>query len=745
MKRHRWKKAIEKRNLSPANNRKRVGVILFSVTIAMFLIFIVRFSYIIVFGKVAGVSLTEQTKKLYQGSSVVKAKRGSILDRNGAPIAIDATSYSLHVVLSEDFFDYTEDMQKRKLYLEAENDQATADILAKYTNIKAADFLKAVSNGRKKKRFQVEFGNAGKDISLETKNKIEKELNKASIRGVDFDEHSARIYPNGVYASHLVGYAQLADKNDESKGLEGIMGIERAYEKELSGKDGKIRYRMDANGNPMPSTIVEEKKAEEGKDLYLTLDSNLQLYLEELMTAAAANYQPEELTSMLVDAKTGDIIAASQRPTFNPETKEGLGGENAMWQNLLVETAFEPGSTIKILTVAAAIETGVFNGDATFQSGTIEIADAHVSDWKNMGTLTYRQAIPCSSNVGMVHLQEAMGERWQDYIKKFGFGESTHSKLWAEASGGMWDQSNQVSQAMSAFGQAINVTDFQMVQAFSAIANGGKMLKPQYIKKIYNPETDKTEEVKPTVVSEPIQASTATQVLDMMKDTVDQPYGTGYGIYNLPDYQVAAKTGTAEIPGENGYSHVNSNDYIFSVVQMVPADNPKYIMYTTMKRPHASSTESRPAKMIADITNPLLTRALEMDAAETSDESAKENESKFTVPNLVDQNAADAAAMAQDAQLEVITLGEGGTIIKQSAKVGETLLPQQKLLLLTDGQASMPNIKNWSKSDVLKLSDLIGMKTEIEGQGYVQEQSIPEGTAIDKNSTLTVKLGDQPS
>ena len=600
------KNFVKKKNLNPMNNRKKVGIILFATSIGLFFLFAFRLTYIVAVGKVSGVSLAEKTEALYQGSSVVKAKRGSILDRNGETIAEDATSYSIYAILSESYLGEN----KKKLYAQPKDFEAIADIVSQHTKLskeEALGFLKDNKNEDGSLKYQVEFGPKGKGITLDERQKIENELKEKNIEGLYFTGHPARIYPNGVFASHFIGYVDQANPKDESKGLIGKMGIEQAYNDVLSGTDGKIEYQKDVYGNPLPGTIASEKKAIDGEDIYTTLDVKIQSRLEELLDPVMEEYKPENMTAVLMEAKTGEIVAMTQRPSFNPETKEGLGEEDgARWSNILVEDQYEPGSTMKIFTVAAAIEEGKFNPNATFvyPAGGYPLDDKKVNDFDHgeIGTLTFRQALSHSSNVGMLTLENAMGhEKWMEYLKKFKFGESTNSGLLNESAGTL-PSDNWVDQAMSSFGQAINVTNFQMMQAYTAVANDGNMLKPQFIKKIVNNETGKEQVTETEVVGTPIQAQTARDIRTYLVDTVEVPvYGIAYDIYKVDGYHIAAKTGTAEITGENGYES-GAQDYTYSVVEMLPADNPEYIFYLTMKKPQGDYN----SKVMAKVANPLL-------------------------------------------------------------------------------------------------------------------------------------------
>lgn len=620
------KRLIDSKNLTPAGNRRNVGIILFSTSIIIFLLFAVRFIYIIGVGKVGSESLDKKRQDLYQGSSVIKAKRGTIYDRNGQPIAEDATSYSLYAELGKDYIG----LNNKKLYVQKKDHDKIAEVLHKYAGIDKELTLKQLSKEIKKNENgkyygSTEFGSKGKNLSLETKTKIEKELEEADVPGIYFTEHPDRMYPNGKFASYIVGYAQPENSDEENSKLTGEkgMGIENAYDDILKGEDGYKYFQKDSKGNELPGSVIVDKKAVDGKDIYTTLDSNLQLRMEEVMDDVFSKSEPENMTAVLMSAKTGEILAASQRPTFDPQTKKGLYKEDdqpdPVWQNMLIETPFEPGSTMKVFTVAAAIDSGNLNENETFESGKIQVYDTPISDWKpeGKGTLTYRQALAWSSNVGMVHLEQKMGTTWQEYLNKFGFGKSTESGLPLEGTGNIRDK-NPVDTAMSAFGQAIGVTNFQMMQGFTAIANKGTMLKPQYIKKITSEDGKEEKVFGPQEVGKPIKESTADKTLDFMKDTVEDPiYGTGYGTYGIDGVSVSAKTGTAQI-FENGQVLTGPNDYLYSVVQIAPTENPEYIMYVTLRKPKIIGEQSA-AELVAEVSNSMLKHAFKVDVSNSED------------------------------------------------------------------------------------------------------------------------------
>lgn len=511
---------------------------------------IFRFTQISLFKTSNGQDLTAYHETGTKRSSITEARRGSIFDQQGNPIAMDTTSYSLFAVLRSDWGDTNL----------VKDPDVTAKALAKHLGLDRDEILAQLTQNNV---YQVEFGNAGQHLSSETKKAIEAE----NLPGLVFVSETTRKYVNDVYASHLIGYATAAAKEEDqplsAQVLDGKLGLEAAYNVSLSGQD--------SNQSSSRQLI--------GKDLHLTLDSRLQNKLEELMSQYQATYQPEALQAYLVEAKTGKLVAASQRPSFNLNTREGIEAE---WKNLMVEEAYEPGSTIKILTMSVAYDRQLYKPGELYQSGSIQVYDQVVKDYNKVGwgQISFEEGLARSSNVAMVNLVNRMGD--QEWVKKlgdFGFGKGTDFGLENETTGN-FQFDNPVSRIMSGFGQGFSATPIQLLQAFSSIGNQGQMLKVQVVQGL-----DSAGEFQARVLGKPISKEAANHVLQLMVDTVEKPYGTAVSFRN-PYVKVAAKTGTAQIADPNGSGYLTgANDYYHSVVTFFPADNPKYMLYMAMKRP----------------------------------------------------------------------------------------------------------------------------------------------------------------
>ena len=585
------------KNNNIAGNRHQASRILVGLAGVLFLIFSVQFFKIMVLGNTHGVDLRAEINDKIHQKRTLAAKRGTIYDASGSPIAVDATNYSLYAVLTSEWSknadtpDYVTDVNK------------TAEALSKHISLPKEEIAKLLSQ---KDVSQVEFGTAGKNLSVQVKEKIEAE----KLPGIKFSESPARYYPNGIFASHLIGYTDTVEETVDNKTLTtlvGKTGLEGLYNDQLTGTAGEVEYSVDGNGYVITDTEKVTKQPKDGMNLTLTIDKRLQTYLESLVSQADKNYQPVQMTAMLVDPKTGNIIAATQRPTYNSTTKEGI---NVQWNNLLMEQAFEPGSTMKVLALAAAINEGVFDPNEKYKSGSVKIYTDLVRDYNKVGwgTITYLEGLAHSSNVAFVHIIQKIGvEKWKQYLEAFGFGKSTNSGFVNEVSGSN-PFNSYLQQLSTGFGQGITVTPYQMMQAFTAIANGGQMQKLRLVDHLTDPDTGKETPNPTTALGKVISPETAKKTLQFLYEATRMKNGIAYD-FNIDGEKVAAKTGTAEfINPETGKYYSNGNNYVFSVVGFAPYDDPKYILYITVKQPRVAVTGNQ---IIKEIFNPLMKRSLE--------------------------------------------------------------------------------------------------------------------------------------
>lgn len=396
----------------------------------------------------------------------------------------------------------------------------------------------------------------------------------------------------------------IGTTSDDDEIRVGVSGLEYVLNDFLKNQNGRESFQVNASGNPVPATNQMVEEGVDGNDVWTTLDAHLQLFTESVMDEVMEQTRPENLTALLMDAKTGEILTMAQRPSFHPETQEGIADEHFIWRNLFTEEMYEPGSTLKLATVAALIDEGVFDPTERYNPVSMQIEDRVINDHDSgaNGELTMRQALAWSSNTGMVRLQQRIGfDAWAQYLTDFGLGKVTGSELPGEVPG-ILPSRNRVDYAMSSYGHAIGVNQMQMMQLFSAFANGGEMIRPQLIRQV-GEET----QVFPEVVSQPISQTAADAVLEYMTDVVtDERYGTAYDVYQLTNHEISVKTGTAQIANENGQGYMTGEfDYIYSAVSIYPTDDPQFILYLTIKRP-----EEYDRHTLAKIANPLMERSM---------------------------------------------------------------------------------------------------------------------------------------
>lgn len=719
-------------NTNSLKNKRIFGFLLFFVTILLFVFIGLRLINIMVVGKVEGQDLADHVNQLYNSQDELLAQRGTIFDKNDNPIAVDATSYKMVATL-------TDKWSPPEKPIHVTEPEKLATILSNHLSIsyeEAFDKLTADSS-------QVEFGSAGNNLSFDTVKLIEEEMENEDLTGLNFEESQTRLYPNGMFASHIIGLAQdenSEDEENENNQITGVMGLEAQFNEQLTGQNGGVQFQKDRFGYAIPNQQVEATESVDGSDIHLTLDRRLQTYLENIMSQVQEDHSPKAMTATVMDSKTGEIIASTQRPSFNAMTKEGI---DQSWQNLLVEYEFEPGSTLKIITLAAAIEEGVFDPNAMYKSGTYETGGGRVRDIRpeGWGVISYLEGVFRSSNVSFVKLVEDMGyDTWKSYLDAFGFDTPTGIELPNEKSGNNpfeWE----LQKANTAFGQGITVTPVQMLQALTAITNEGRMVQPSIVQSVSNENQGEKVVNDEEHKSQPISKETAEKTLEYLQMGVDSDVGTARG-YRIEDVPVSAKTGTAQIVNpDTGQYYSSSNDFIYSVVTMFPSDDPQYTIYITVQQPELNEHASHGSMVVNKIYQPLSQRLLIQDSVAPETEYEEEPLTK-EVPQFVENDTEEVLSQLDQSEVEYSVVGTGDKIVQQYPFRGSHIFSGQRIILLTNGAMSMPDITGWSRNDVLKLAELTGLSVEFTGEGYVQSQDISVGTFIETGDTLSVTLSN---
>lgn len=698
------------------------------VFLIFFLIISGRFIYIQVTGEVNDVSLEAWAKEKRETSVVLPAERGKIYDRNGMTLAYNRPTYRIYAIVDPEY------SKSQKEPLHVVDPEETAEKLAPLLGIDEKEILDRLQEGIEEGKFQVEFGKEGKNLSQQ----VMEEINELQLPGINFMEDSIRYYPNGMFASHIIGFASP----DEDTGIvSGVTGLEKEKNKLLSGTDGFIRYHRDKYNKKLLESNEVVQHPKDGHDIYLTIDQKIQTILEDVLSQVDEKYNPSRITAVVMHAKTGEILAMGSRPSFNPNNPDQV--EN--WYNDVISIPVEPGSTAKIFTWAAAIEEGVYNGNELFQSGKyvvnekIEPINDH-NQGRGWGKISFDEGFRRSSNVAASKLVwEKLGtDTFLEYLQKFHLDEPTNIDLPNEVPGEIlynWPS----EKLRTAFGQGSTMTPIQQIKGVSAIANEGKMLKPFVVKKVVDPNSGEVvSENSPEVVGEPISKETAQQMIELLDDVVTEKDGTGRK-YQLDDYSVVGKTGTAQIPNPNGSGYLTGRENnIFSFLGMAPKEDPQIIMHVSVKQPSLSQTETG-SDPVAFIFNHVMENALHYLNIEPDKEDEQEEIDVVEIPQITNKKVTTVQKDLEKLGFEVSVVGEGEQVAAANVEAGEKLLPRQRIILITD-KPTIPNMTGWSLKDVSTLANLLNIEIEISGQGFVVDQSVESGTKIKDDLKVEVKL-----
>ena len=688
----------------------KVSNVVLIIVFFLFLIIITRVSYIALTKKIDNIDIQSLASKRTTKEIILKANRGTIFDSSGDVLAQDVASYTLIAYLDSK---RTTDPEKPQHVVDKEK---TALVLSAILNMDKETILSYLN---KENTYQTEFGVKGKGL-----NEIEKDTILATnLPGLDFIETTKRYYPYGKFLSYLIGYA----KQDENGKMTGELGIEKYYNKELTGVNGKTVYQKDLKGYKIAGTKEVTEAKVDGSDIYLTIDNNIQFFLEEALNNVSSKYEFDEIDLIVANAKTGEILGYATTPSFDPNI---LDIKNYLDSNI---TSFEPGSTMKIYTYMAALEAGVYKGNDTYMSGSFETKDKTIiRDWNKVGwgRITYDKGFIYSSNTGVVNMMNKYLDATilKNYLKKLGFGSKTDICLPNEGSGKInFKYETEVFNA--AFGQGITTTPIQHIKALTSIANDGELLKPYIVKKIVS--DSETTENKRTVLANVASSETISYIKNLMWHTVNDPDGAAHAYY-IEGYDLIGKTGTAQIASTNGKGYLTGDrDIIRSISLMFPKDDPEIIIYGAAKRPENVKVLSEPVKDIVKNISKYYNIYKEQ---ETTTEHVS------TINNYLNQDLDQVVASLKENNITPIIIGSGKTIINQYP-LNKTITSADKVFLLTNStDYTLPNLTGYSKSDVETLLTLLNVSYTIKGHGYVAKQSIPENTKITSDLKIEITL-----
>jgi len=617
--------------------RKRLTIVLL-VGIFVFFIIDMRLGYVQI---LLGDGLTEKAKGLWSRNIPFEPNRGEIIDRNGVALATNISAPTVYVVPRQ-----------------IKNPQEAAEKLAAVLNMSIEKAYELIT----KKTSSVKIPEGRKISHVKAK-----EIRALGIDGVYIGEDSKRHYPFGNYLSHVLGFAGIDNQ--------GLMGLELYYDKELSGTEGSVKFYANAKGERMNDMADDYEPPVDGLDLKLTIDSKIQTILEREFDNAEATYHPDGLIGMAMDPNTGEILAMSSRPSFDPADFRNVEPE-IYNRNLPIWSSYEPGSTFKIITLAAALEEGKVDleKEEFHDPGYVSVGGARLRCWKKggHGSQSFLEVVQNSCNPGFVELGERLGkDKLFEYVKNFGFGEKTGIDLQGEGKGILFnlERVGPVEQATTAFGQGVSVTPIQQVTAVSAAINGGTLYTPYVAKELIDPTTGEVVMKKnPTAKRKVISNETSAKIRYALESVVAQ--GTG-GKAFVDGYRVGGKTGTAQ-KAQNG--RYLENNHIVSFIGFAPADDPKIVVYVAVDNP--KGTVQFGGTVAAPIVGNVIGDSLRVMGVEPRKEQIEKeltwmDTPMIVVPDLVGISKTEIRELMLN--LKIDASGDGETVVKQTPEAGVKL------------------------------------------------------------------------
>ena len=695
------------------SNKIHISKFVFLFGLFLFLVIIGRLIFLNLSPKIDGIDLKEFSKNRNTTKQTLYARRGTIYDKNEEVLAETVDSYTVIAYLDSS---RSKNSITPKHVVDAED---AAKKLSPLINMSEERIYNLLTQ---KGLYQVELGPGGRGLT-----EIQKEaIAKLEIPGIDFISATKRYYPNLDFASYIIGYVRVDDENNAI----GEMGIEAKYNEKLTGVNGSIKYQSDANGYRLINSPEIKIEKQDGNDIYLTIDSNVQLMTERALNKAYVDSGAEKAIFVVAEAKTGKIIASATKPSFDPNIKNIVN-----YLDPLVSYSYEPGSTMKTYTYMATMEKGNYNGADTYHSGTMELSGYTIKDWNTYGwgDITYDYGYTMSSNIGVANLTQKYitGDELQAYFKKLGFGEKTGIELPGEVSGQIKFKYD-VEVANASFGQGVMTTPIQLIQALTAISNNGYLLKPTIVEKIVNPNTKEViYENKKQKGTKVASEDTVKHIKELMQGVVE--YGTGTS-YALEGYDIIGKTGTAQVFNPNtGLYYKSSVKSIKSFNGMYPKDNPKYIFYISLENASENTMPEAVKSLIQDI-----------EAYYNLTNVRVSKSTGFRAGNYLNKNIQDVKNELELNNIEYEIIGDGEKIINQYPFVNKII--NGKILLLTNGNFTETNLIGYSSKTVKNYCSMINYNCNINGTGYVTDYNIERdenGNILNININLFEKYIEQ--
>lgn len=651
--------------------------------------------------------LQRQAMEQWMRGAPAQAKRGQILDTKGRILAGSAASFSV-LAYPAQISDKDDAAWRLAPVLEMEEEKVRELIGRQSSSV----YLKR---------------RADEDLA-----RAVRELN---IRGIHFPQEPKRYYPHGRLASQLLGFVGI----DQGWG-----GLESRYEDELKGVPGRYEFQADGRGRQVPQGISKFVPPKDGHNLILTIDQSIQFIMEQEMDRAMLELEPKGIISIAVNPKTGEILAIAGKPDFDPNNYNEYPEETRKLTP--ITNTFEPGSTFKLVTLAASIEEGKYKAsEGFFCPGFFRIGGHSIGCWTRgrggHGAIDFTKAVLGSCNPAFITLGQRIGaDKLMEYVKAFGFGEKTGVDVIGEGTGILFSpkQYGPVEAATTSFGQGVSVTPLQQVMAVAAMANGGDLLRPYVVKEVRDADGNLIRKQEPQVVRRVVSKETSREVVRIMELVTTE--GSGKNA-QVEGYRIAGKTGTAQKVGPGG--RYIPGEFILSFVGFAPAEDPQILLYIAVDAPQVGPQWG--SQVAAPISRRMMERMLKYLNIPPSTAKVNEPLRLTEVPDLIGKTLEEADILVDTTGLLVRFVGSGDKILNQTPKPGARVpLHTQVLVYLGPGVAEnevvVPDVTGKTMREAGEILGWLGLRINSTGSGVAVRQDPKPQTRVKANSVVHVEF-----
>lgn len=667
----------------------------------------------------------------------IPPKRGTIYDRNGKKLAISASVDQVTINPGQ-VRESSEDLEK------------TAKELAEILDLDPENVLKKMQKN-------TGYESIKRRIDKEVGDQVRRWAKENELVGIFVDEDTKRYYPNGNLAAHIIGFTGTDNQ--------GLNGIELIFEKYLKGVPGKILTGSDAVGNSLPFGEEKYIDVQNGMDIVLTIDESIQYFAQKALEKAIVDNEVlNGAAAIVTDPRTGEILAMVSKPDFDLNAPfsapEGISAEEwanmtqdermnilygKIWRNKAVVDTYEPGSTFKAITTAAAIEEGIVTPDTPVNDYPVIVQGHKINCWRSYnlhGEETFREGVYNSCNPVFVRAAQTMGiNTFYKYVKAFGFMDKTGVEIVGEAGSIFHEKPTEVDMAVASFGQRFQITPLQLINAYGALANGGNLMKPLIVKEIRDSEGNIVKKYEPEVIRKVVSRETSEQVRDILEGVIST--GTGKNAY-ISGYRVAGKTGTSETTETK-----KNNRYIASFASFAPADNPVICVLVVLDFP-TGPFGHQGGVIAAPVAREILEDTLEYLGVEKryteKDEELMEQE--VFVPDVRGKTIGEARKILAQYDLRFKLDGEGDNsdkqVMDQTPKPDVSVPKKSVIILYTEEQdmltAKMPDLTGMTVEEATNALNKAGLNIKAIGSGVAVKQEFNPGTQVEKGKPVVVEF-----